>query len=180
MNTAIDPVCGMQVTTDSVHRHTYAGTDYFFCCAGCLEKFRAAPAQYLHQDRAATVAAVTAGCPDDTCSVESALYTCPMHPEVRQAGPGPCPTCGMALEPLDIPLTAARTEYTCPMHPEIVQDHPGNCPKCGMALEPRTVALEEDTSERDAMTRRFRVKFRHGPAGLHPGHGGGPGTRLAA
>ncbi|MGB5538801.1 MAG: heavy metal translocating P-type ATPase [Gammaproteobacteria bacterium] len=154
---AIDPVCGMQVSSDSEHRYTHAGTDYWFCCAGCLEKFRAAPVQYLHQDRAATDAAVAAGCPDAACRVETALYTCPMHPEVRQAGPGPCPTCGMALEPLDIPLTAARTEYTCPMHPEIVRDHPGNCPKCGMALEPRTVALEEDSSELDDMTRRFRV-----------------------
>ena len=157
MTIAIDPVCGMQVSSDSEHRYTHAGTDYWFCCAGCLEKFRAAPVQYLHQDRAATDAAVAAGCPDAACRVETALYTCPMHPEVRQAGPGPCPTCGMALEPLDIPLTAARTEYTCPMHPEIVQDHPGNCPKCGMALEPRTVALEEDSSELDDMTRRFRV-----------------------
>ena len=69
-------------------------------------------------------------------------YTCPMDPEVRQKGPGACPKCGMALEPVDVaPITKA--EWTCPMHPEIVRDAPGSCPICGMALEPRTVTLEE-------------------------------------
>jgi Cu+-exporting ATPase len=63
----------------------------------------------------------------------------------------------MALEPKTVSLAATKTEYTCPMHPEIVRDEPGNCPKCGMALEPRTVEVEEDTSELDDMTRRFRV-----------------------
>ena len=84
-------------------------------------------------------------------------YTCPMHPEIRQVDPGSCPKCGMALEPMGVPVVATKTEYTCPMHPEIVQDHPGNCPKCGMALEPRTVEVEEDTTELDDMTRRFWV-----------------------
>jgi len=78
-----------------------------------------------------------------------------MHPEVQQAGPGSCPKCGMALEPVTAPLPATRTEYTCPMHPEVVQDHPGNCPKCGMALEPRSVAAEEDNTELRDMSRRF-------------------------
>ena len=64
-----------------------------------------------------------------------------MHPEVRQEGPGSCPDCGMALEPL-VAAPASRVEYTCPMHPEILQVHPGSCPICGMALEPRTVAVE--------------------------------------
>jgi len=86
---------------------------------------------------------------------ESALYTCPMHPEVEQQGPGSCPKCGMALEPKGVPVVATKTEYTCPMHPEIVQDHPGSCPKCGMALEAVTVEAEDDTSELDYMSRRF-------------------------
>ena len=85
------------------------------------------------------------------------FYTCPMHPEIRQEGPGSCPKCGMALEPLAEPVPTTRTEYTCPMHPEIIQDHPGSCPKCGMALEPRTVAEEEDNEELIDMTRRFWV-----------------------
>ena len=71
-------------------------------------------------------------------------YTCPMDPEVRQQGPGDCPKCGMALEPVVAALPATKTEYTCPMHPEIVRDAPGSCPICGMALEPRTVSVEEE------------------------------------
>lgn len=87
----------------------------------------------------------------------SAMYTCPMHPEIQQQGPGSCPICGMALEPMGVPAVATKTEYTCPMHPEVVQDHPGSCPTCGMALEPRTVEADDDTSELDDMTRRFWI-----------------------
>lgn len=80
-----------------------------------------------------------------------------MHPDVRQAGPGACPKCGMALEAVS-PVAATKVEYTCPMHPEIVRDGPGSCPICGMALEPRTVTLEEENNpELVAMTRRFWV-----------------------
>ena len=82
-------------------------------------------------------------------------YVCPMHPEVRQDHPGPCPKCGMALEPEIIVEPETKIEYTCPMHPEIVQDKPGNCPKCGMTLEPRAVAAEEQNPELDVMAVRF-------------------------
>ncbi len=88
---------------------------------------------------------------------ESAIYTCPMHPEIEQQGPGSCPKCGMALEPKGVPLIAIKMQYTCPMHPEIIQDHPGSCPKCGMALEATTVEAEDDTTELDDMTRRFKI-----------------------
>ena len=88
------------------------------------------------------------------------MYTCPMHPDVCQAGPGACPKCGMTLEPI-MPSTpeSSKTEYTCPMHPEIIRDGPGSCPKCGMALEPRTVSLTEEESnpEYEDMRRRFIV-----------------------
>src|SRR5512143_2871760 len=86
-------------------------------------------------------------------------YTCPMHPEVRQPGPGPCPKCGMALEAVAAAAPAARTLWTCPMHPEVVRDAPGSCPICGMALEPRTVvsAEEPENPELADMTRRFKV-----------------------
>ena len=100
---------------------------------------------------------------DPVCNITASggsctsTYTCPMHPEVQQQGPGACPKCGMALEPMDVPAPATKTEYTCPMHPEVVQDHPGNCPKCGMVLEPRTIATEEDDAELRDMTRRFWV-----------------------
>src|SRR5512144_645070 len=62
-------------------------------------------------------------------------YTCPMHPEVRQPGAGPCPKCGMALEAVAPAAPTARTMWTCPMHPEVRQPGPGPWPKCGMALE---------------------------------------------
>src|SRR2546425_5151767 len=83
-------------------------------------------------------------------------YTCPMHAEVRQRGPGNCPKCGMALEP--VLESAPRTEWTCPMHPQIVRDAPGSCPICGMALEPRTVSgVEGPDPELTDMTRRFWI-----------------------
>jgi Cu+-exporting ATPase len=81
-----------------------------------------------------------------------------MDPEVRQRGPGACPKCGMALEPV-VATPATRTEWTCPMHPEIVQDGPGACPICGMALEPRVVTVEHRNPELDDMTRRFRISL---------------------
>ncbi|MHB8904249.1 MAG: heavy metal-binding domain-containing protein, partial [Patescibacteria group bacterium] len=88
----------------------------------------------------------------------AAVYTCPMHPEIRQSEPGNCPICGMALEPVMPVAAAVKTEWVCPMHPEIVRDTPGNCPICGMALEPRAGSLEEEKNpELINMTRRFWV-----------------------
>ncbi len=85
-------------------------------------------------------------------------WTCPMHPEVRQPGPGACPKCGMALEPVKPQAASSKTEWTCPMHPEIVRDAPGACPICGMALEPRTISLvEEENPELTDMIRRFKI-----------------------
>jgi Cu+-exporting ATPase len=81
-----------------------------------------------------------------------------MDPEVQQAQPGPCPKCGMALEPIEPIVPALKTEYVCPMHPEVISDRPGACPKCGMALEPRTVAVTDEANpELIDMTRRFWV-----------------------
>ena len=86
---ARDPVCGMTVDPHAArHRHLHEGRPYYFCSAGCLAKFKADPAKYLAP--AQESAPVPAG----------TIYTCPMHPEVRQVGPGSCPICGMALEPL--------------------------------------------------------------------------------
>ncbi|HEX8042477.1 copper-translocating P-type ATPase [Candidatus Deferrimicrobium sp.] len=80
-----------------------------------------------------------------------------MHPEIRQDGPGNCPKCGMALEPMTPVAAATRAQWVCPMHPEVVRDAPGNCPKCGMALEPRAAAGEEEENrELGDMRRRFR------------------------
>ncbi len=141
-----DPVCGMTVKPDAENQFEYQGITYRFCSSGCHNKFADNPQRYLNKDSSTTE-------PQD----ETAIYTCPMHPEIEQQGPGSCPKCGMALEPKGLPVAATKTEYTCPMHPEIVQDKPGNCPKCGMALEPRTVTVEEDNEELKDMSRRFWV-----------------------
>ena len=142
----LDPVCGMTISPDDAVGHVdHKGQTYFFCSQSCLDQFRASPDAFL--DNRPEVPATPADMARE--------YTCPMDPEVRQHGPGACPKCGMALEPVDVaPLT--RTEWTCPMHPEIVRDAPGSCPICGMALEPRTVTLEESNPELEDMTRRFR------------------------
>src|SRR5471032_2395978 len=84
---AIDPVCGMTVDPHTAkHRADYRGHTYYFCAAGCRTKFIADPQKYL-------------GAREPEPVVEGATYTCPMHPEIRQIGPGACPICGMALEP---------------------------------------------------------------------------------
>jgi copper-(or silver)-translocating P-type ATPase len=153
-----DPVCGMRVSEDTEYRQVYGGKTYLFCCALCLAKFQTAPEQYL--DAAPEEALHKSGTDMLGVSTESPpLFICPMHPEVRQRGPGSCPICGMALELESAPATATRTEYTCPMHPEIVRNTPGNCPLCGMALEPRSVAVEEENPELVDMTRRFWVSL---------------------
>ncbi len=141
-----DPVCGMVVTPESEHRCVHEEEAYYFCSAHCQEKFRAAPTTYLEPETATR----QPGTPEN-----ATVYVCPMHPEIRQNGPGTCPKCGMALEP-ETPSLATTTQYTCPMHPEIVRDEPGECPKCGMALEPMTVGQEDEESpELTDMTRRF-------------------------
>ena len=88
--TAVDPVCGMQVDPDQTDHHAeHDGVTHHFCSARCLERFVADPAKYLARR------------PDDAPAQAPAgtMYVCPMHPQVRQDGPGICPICGMALEP---------------------------------------------------------------------------------
>lgn len=87
--TALDPVCGMTVDpAKTAHHAHHNGTEFHFCSAGCLAKFKADPPKYLAgKPRAQPVAA------------PGAIWTCPMHPQIQQEGPGTCPICGMALEP---------------------------------------------------------------------------------
>ena len=86
---AKDPVCGMSVDPHTAkHRADHAGKPYYFCCAGCRTKFLADPEKYLKPTEARAKPVP-----------EGTIYTCPMHPEIRQVGPGSCPICGMALEP---------------------------------------------------------------------------------
>lgn len=150
-----DPVCGMDVTPQSTHQFEFNGETYFFCSAHCVDKFKENPDQYTNPGSSESV--VNDDCADGSCDIGAVFYTCPMHPEIQQKGPGSCPKCGMALDPAGEPVPTTRTQYTCPMHPEILQDEPGSCPKCGMALEPITVAAEEKNEELIDMSRRFWV-----------------------
>ena len=114
-----DPVCGMTVIPgDEADRVEHAGSEYLFCSASCAGKFRADPECYLEGDGGDTSNS------DHTCcehrsnkqaaakreGPKDAIYTCPMHPEVRQVGPGDCPKCGMALEPVDATAEQDDTE----------------------------------------------------------------------
>ena len=95
--TVKDPVCGMTVDPHTAkHRHTHAGRPYYFCAAGCREKFAADPERYLAPETR-----------QEPPPPPGSIYTCPMHPEIRQEGPGSCPICGMALEPELITADAA-------------------------------------------------------------------------
>jgi len=103
--TARDPVCGMTVDpATSKHKFDYRGKTYHFCSAGCRTKFVADPEQYLEKSKMKT------DVPEGT------IYTCPMHPQIRQVGPGNCPICGMTLEPevasLDAPPNPELADMT--------------------------------------------------------------------
>jgi Cu+-exporting ATPase len=94
-NAMRDPVCGMTVDPATAkHRFDYEGETYYFCSAGCRTKFAADPTAYLGDAK------------PKTDVPEGTIYTCPMHPEIRQVGPGSCPICGMALEPDVVSLDA--------------------------------------------------------------------------
>src|SRR5689334_15580743 len=94
----IDPVCGMSVDPKTTpHKAAYKGENYYFCSAGCRTKFAGNPRKYLAPRESEPV-------------VEGAIYTCPMHPDIRQQSPGACPICGMALEPEMVSAEAAPNE----------------------------------------------------------------------
>jgi len=107
-----DPVCGMKVAPNPERKIVHAGTDYYFCGTKCMTKFSADPGLYL--DKAG------AQVPSSSHAQTDTIFTCPMHPEIKQRGPG-------------------------------------NCAICGMALEPLMPVAEEDTSELDSMTLRFKA-----------------------
>ena len=129
-----DPVCGMQVDPAKARaRVMHAGQEFYFCCAGCAEKFQLSPAKYLApRPQPSGASLVTLGTP-------------------QAAAPA-----GVKAPSVASPDQEAA-EYTCPMHPEIVQRGPGSCPICGMALEPRVIsaAAEAPNLELISMTRRF-------------------------
>jgi Cu+-exporting ATPase len=167
-----DPVCNMDIVPATARGSSeYKGQTYYFCSQSCVQRFNADPEKYLapkppksqvvqiggvqidgNQAGGIALAVPKTELAQSSASKGSVTYVCPMDPEVREAKPGACPKCGMALEPETV-------EYTCPMHPEITRDQPGNCPICGMALEPRISAgvHEEDDTELHSMQRRFWV-----------------------
>lgn len=94
-----DVVCGMMVDPHATsHRALHGGHPFYFCSARCREQFEKDPARYLSPEAAKKT--------DEPMS-EGTIYTCPMHPEIRQVGPGSCPICGMSLEPALVTLEAA-------------------------------------------------------------------------
>ena len=98
---ATDPVCGMKVKIAGAKNTTvHEGHTYYFCNPKCLQKFTAEPDRYLKPAEAAPAPPVAAG----------TIFTCPMHPEIRQVGPGSCPICGMALEPAEVSLDQGPNE----------------------------------------------------------------------
>ncbi len=145
-----DPVCKMKIDSESALHQEYEGQRYYFCSRSCLIKFQQNPKACLDQKPLSA---------SEAMREKGTEYTCPMHPEVRQNGPGSCPKCGMALEPALPFRPQGKVEYTCPMHPEIIRDQPGNCPICGMALEPRSITApeEEENPELIYMRKRFWI-----------------------
>jgi Cu+-exporting ATPase len=131
----------------------HEGVTYAFCSKRCRDRFLADPGAFVGERSGAD----SAPAPSAAVTSHATSWVCPMDPDVRAAAAGPCPKCGMALEP-EVPAAATKVEWTCPMHPEIVRAKPGSCPICGMALEPRTVSLADAPNPELAdMTRRFWV-----------------------
>src|SRR5262245_61074210 len=143
---ARDPVCGMSVDpATSPHHSAYKGTEYYFCCKGCLDKFSKDPERYLAAPAPASPApAVLAIGGLSKRAAGHGAPPAPAHPAPGTQHPAP-----------------QGTRYTCPMHPEVISDRPGACPKCGMALEPiltgATADLDQPNPELLDMNRRFRV-----------------------
>ena len=177
--THVDPVCHMKVVpAKAAGVWDYAGTRYYFCGKGCLEKFKANPETFLSKPPPTTPSANTVqlrvlakpgrtdeakradSMPNQPIAEKEVRYICPMDPEIVSDKPGPCPKCGMALE-LESPLmpTPNAIKYTCPMDPDIIRDQPGSCPKCGMALEPMAIqaAGPQANPELVDMSRRFTL-----------------------
>ena len=152
-HTMVDPVCGMQVDPLTVAATLeHQGKKYLFCSQGCASKFQADPDIYLKPQTIRPLSPQT--------GIESSMqaeYICPMDLEIHQIGPGSCPKCGMALEPVVTTYAATRLGFTCPMHPQVSMHEAGSCPICGMALEPREITAEEVNPELVDMTRRFWV-----------------------
>ncbi len=166
---ARDPVCGMTVDPATAkHRFDHAGQTFFFCCAGCREKFAADPDRYL---KAETPAATPVKTLDPVCGMTvdpvtakhrfdhagRTFFFCSAGCREKFAA-DPDRYLKPKADAPPAPPAAPGTIYTCPMHPEVRQDHPGDCPLCGMALEPLAPLAEvEENPELRTMWRRLIV-----------------------
>lgn len=154
----IDPVCGMTVSVNSPHSFNYRNAIFYFCCASCKNKFQQDPERFPQRSTHLNDVESSHLKSSSQKKQKTVIYTCPMHPEVRQRGPVSCPKCGMSLEPEMPQDIQSEQVWTCPMHPEIVRSQPGSCPICGMALEPKTIrADEQENKELTNMQRRFGI-----------------------
>ncbi len=147
---SMDPVCGMKVNSDSPHRTSYGGKEYLFCSPHCLEKFKEAPERYIESGK--TEAPATS-LPETAKSVTGEYFTCPMHPDVKEPGPGKCPQCGMALEPIAAgpsPPTTGGQELHDPV--------------CGMSVSPDTPYITEYRKQKFGFCSQHCLnKFREQP-----------------
>jgi Cu+-exporting ATPase len=133
-----DPICGMTVDPErAAAREEHSGKTFYFCCAGCANKFRAEPEKYLSAKapvganretaliQLGGVKGATGQSSADRASAASAAARAPILTAEKARGP----------ETSHTKPTVSPNDYTCPMDPEVHQDRPGACPKCGMALE---------------------------------------------
>jgi len=104
-----DVVCGMDVSPSTPYQSDYKNQHYLFCSAHCRHKFEEHPEHFLPSEP------TSVSCPTGSCAIDTAIYTCPMHPEVEQKGAGSCPKCGMALEPKSIQMEEDLSEFEAMM-----------------------------------------------------------------
>ncbi|MDX8380904.1 MAG: heavy metal translocating P-type ATPase [Ghiorsea sp.] len=153
-----DPVCGMEVKEPSTHHSQYHEQTWHFCSEKCQYKFEENPEQYtvdpVCQMFVKPESEHRTKRDDKTfrfCSEKcKAKFEATPEDYLKEKVPEQAKNIGAAEQ-------ATSSQYTCPMHPEVTSDKAGSCPKCGMALEPRTVAAEEDNTELNDMSRRFKI-----------------------
>ncbi len=160
----IDPVCGMTVDPSKGKSSLeHDGTTYYFCCAGCRDKFAADPQRWLQAKAAPQPASMPADRADRAGGRSE--YTCPMHPEVVQIGPGACPICGMALEPKAISLEETENPELADMTRRLWLSALFALPVLLLAMTAMLPAARDDGVERSAGLDRARA----GHAGLPVG-----------
>ncbi len=154
-----DPVCKMTVNPEkTAFSHTLDSKTFYFCCLGCQKKFSQNPKAYLTKPHTTShTKHIKPQKHSQSQNTKGKIYSCPMHPQVKQPKPGDCPKCGMSLELLETGAPASATEWVCPMHPEVVRNRPGDCPKCGMALEEARLSEAEEKENPELVTMRRRL-----------------------